>query len=166
MVGVDTEENEHCKVCPLSVYRSPRFFVTAVIYVCNLYNLKPHGQIVYTTWRDGSTHANGHQTTLVVTKAPPAPRDKALVDTVGAPKTQRQLAYAPDTKRRVATHKRQTNSTRSKTQNKGSDGVEDGGEARESIDFAQMTYSNWRTLQERCPGNQTVSKSNFINLSY
>ena len=22
--GVDTEENEHCKVCPLSVYRSPR----------------------------------------------------------------------------------------------------------------------------------------------
>ena len=24
--GVDTEENEHCKVCPLSVYRSPRLF--------------------------------------------------------------------------------------------------------------------------------------------
>ena len=23
--GVDTEENEHCKVCPLSVYRSPRY---------------------------------------------------------------------------------------------------------------------------------------------
>ena len=23
--GVDTEENENCKVCPLSVYRSPRF---------------------------------------------------------------------------------------------------------------------------------------------
>ena len=22
--GVDTEENEHCEVCPLSVYRSPR----------------------------------------------------------------------------------------------------------------------------------------------
>ena len=23
--GVDTEENEHCEVCPLSVYRSPRY---------------------------------------------------------------------------------------------------------------------------------------------
>ena len=28
--GVDTEENEHCKVCPLSVYRSPRFPSTGV----------------------------------------------------------------------------------------------------------------------------------------
>ena len=25
--GVDTEENEHCEVCPLSVYRLPRFFL-------------------------------------------------------------------------------------------------------------------------------------------
>ena len=24
--GVDTEENEHSEVCPLSVYRSPRFY--------------------------------------------------------------------------------------------------------------------------------------------
>ena len=28
--GVDTEENEHCKVCPLSVYRSPRCSDTTV----------------------------------------------------------------------------------------------------------------------------------------
>ena len=25
--GVDTAENEHCEVCPLSVYRSPRLLV-------------------------------------------------------------------------------------------------------------------------------------------
>ena len=25
IVGVDTADNEPCKVCPLSVYRSPRF---------------------------------------------------------------------------------------------------------------------------------------------
>ena len=25
IIGFDTEENEPCKVCPLSVYRSPRF---------------------------------------------------------------------------------------------------------------------------------------------
>ena len=27
-IGVDTAENEPCKVCPLSVYRSPRYFKT------------------------------------------------------------------------------------------------------------------------------------------
>ena len=27
--GFDTAENEPCKVCPLSVYRSPRFAVSA-----------------------------------------------------------------------------------------------------------------------------------------
>ena len=27
-IGVDTAENEPCKVCPLSAYRSPRFWMT------------------------------------------------------------------------------------------------------------------------------------------
>ena len=31
--GVDTEENEHCEVCPLSVYRSPRFLPTKLLDV-------------------------------------------------------------------------------------------------------------------------------------
>ena len=34
--GVDTEENEHCKVCPLSVYRSPRFSCEIVTVVRQL----------------------------------------------------------------------------------------------------------------------------------
>ena len=29
-VGVDTAENEPCKVCPLSAYRSPRYMVIAL----------------------------------------------------------------------------------------------------------------------------------------
>ena len=28
-IGVDTAENEPCKVCPLSAYRSPRFVLLA-----------------------------------------------------------------------------------------------------------------------------------------
>ena len=31
--GVDTEENEDYEVCPLSVYRSPRFAVRATVDV-------------------------------------------------------------------------------------------------------------------------------------
>ena len=31
--GVDTEENEHCEVCPLSVYRSPRYFCALAMTV-------------------------------------------------------------------------------------------------------------------------------------
>ena len=29
-IGVDTAENEPCKVCPLSVYRSPRYIQNAI----------------------------------------------------------------------------------------------------------------------------------------
>ena len=32
--GVDTEENEHCKVCPLSVYRSPRYKMVPQLDKC------------------------------------------------------------------------------------------------------------------------------------
>ena len=36
IIGFDTEENEPCKVCPLSVYRSPRFSQKAFAYVSSM----------------------------------------------------------------------------------------------------------------------------------
>ena len=35
-IGVDTAENEPCKVCPLSAYRSPRYYQIAVRELCSL----------------------------------------------------------------------------------------------------------------------------------
>ena len=37
-IGVDTAENEPCKVCPLSVYRSPRFLSWYAMWFCIVSN--------------------------------------------------------------------------------------------------------------------------------
>ena len=42
-IGVDTAENEPCKVCPLSVYRSPRFgehFVGKMVNICTYFKFR------------------------------------------------------------------------------------------------------------------------------
>ena len=42
-IGVDTAENEPCKVCPLSAYRSPRFECVTIPSLRKLYKQMGNG---------------------------------------------------------------------------------------------------------------------------
>ena len=43
--GVDTEESEHCEVCPLSVYRSPRFDTDDVVELFEILDTDGGGSV-------------------------------------------------------------------------------------------------------------------------